>query len=82
MDSNYLPWTSEKFKPGDRVTWTKKAIENNIPTRSRRTLEGEVVRADMGECGVTYSVHVLWDTYKHPHRYAGSFITKVKRRKS
>ena len=77
--SDYLPWTAEQFKPGDRVTWTVKAIEHNIPTRSRRGLVGKVVKVITGESGATWSVSVLWDTYKRPHRYAGSFITKTKR---
>lgn len=73
-----LPWTGEKFKPGDRVTWTEKAIRYSIPTRSRREIKGKVVKAETGVNGTTWSVTVLWDSYKRPHRYAGSFITKTK----
>jgi hypothetical protein len=75
---DYQPWTWERFRPGDRVSWTAKAIRSNIPTKSRREIKGRVTKTDVGVNGATWTVHVLWDGYKRPHSYAGCFITKVK----
>lgn len=75
-DEEYMHWTYESIKKGDRVTWTKKAFALNIPTKNRRELNGTVVKTDAWD-GATYTVTVLWDGYKRPHRYAGAFITKV-----
>lgn len=77
MYTDDAPWTAEQFAPGDRVTWTEKAIRHNVPTKSRREIQGKVVKAKIGSNGLTWTVHVQWDGYKHPHSYAGSFITKV-----
>jgi hypothetical protein len=73
-----VPWSHERFAIGDRVKWTPKAIRCNIPTKSRRELRGTVTAVEVGTSGATFTVAVLWDTYKRPHRYAASFITKVK----
>ena len=72
-----MPWSRESFAIGDRVKWTAKAIRRNVPTKSRRDLRGVVRKVDVGSSGLTFSVTVLWDTYKRPHRYAASFITKA-----
>jgi len=72
-----VPWSREKFTKGDRVRWTAKAIRCNIPTKTRRDIRGTVVKADAGErTSYTYTVTVLWDGYRRPHRYAATFITK------
>lgn len=75
---DWQPWTWEHFNVGARVTWTSKAIRCNIPTRSRREIKGRVTKTEVWSNGATWTVHVLWDGYKHPHSYAGCFITKVK----
>lgn len=72
-----VPWSPERFTIGDRVRWTAKAVRCNVPTKSRRNLRGVVKAVSVGSGGVTFSVTVLWDTYKRPHRYAASFITKA-----
>jgi hypothetical protein len=74
---DWTPWTWEQFVPGDRVSWTAKAIRYNIPTKSRREIKGHVVKAEVGSNGATWTVRVLWDGYKRPHSYAGCFITKA-----
>ena len=72
-----VPWSRETFEVGDRVKWTAKAIRRNIPTKSRRGLRGVVTKVDVGEgTGLTFTVHVLWDGYKHPQSYAACFVTK------
>ena len=71
------PWSRERFSRGDRVKYTAKAIRRNIPTKTRRGLHGIVTAVETGSHGLTFSVSVLWDGYKRPHRYAGSFITKA-----
>lgn len=73
-----LPWSNERFAVGDRVQFTAKAIRYNIPTKSRRDIRGRVTKAEVGSNGKTWAVHVLWDSYKRPHSYAASFITKSK----
>jgi len=73
-----VPWSSEHFAIGDRVKWTPKAVRFGVPTKSRRDLRGVVRAVEIGTGGVTLSVTVLWDTYKRPHSYAASFITKAK----
>lgn len=71
------PWSREAFAVGDRVRWTAKAIRCNIPTKTRRKLRGVVTSVEVGAgTSLTFTVGVLWDTYKRPHRYAASFVTK------
>lgn len=73
-----VPWSSERFVVGDRVKYTAKAIRRNIPTKSRRDICGMVTAVEVATpSSVTYTVTVLWDGYKRPHRYAASFITKT-----
>lgn len=76
-----LPWTAEEFKPGDRVTWTEKAVRFGIAKGARMALTGKVIKARVGPNGATWSVTVLWGTYRRSHTYAGSFITKVVRKR-
>jgi hypothetical protein len=70
------------FEVGDRVTWTQKAIEYNLPTRKSRNVLGTVINTWVGENDCTHTVAVLWDGYKHPIEYAGSFITRARKAKS
>lgn len=72
-----VPWSRESFETGDRVKWTAKAIRRNIPTKSRRNLRGRVTSVEVGDgTGLTFTVRVLWDGYKHPQSYAACFVTK------
>ena len=73
-----LPWTYENFEIGDRVTWSEKALRRNVPTHSRRGIKGYVTKLEVGKNGETYTIKVIWDGYKHPHKYAGCFIAKTK----
>lgn len=73
-----VPWSREKFSPGDRVRWTAKAIRCRVPTKTRYGIRGTVVKAEIGErTPYTYTVYVLWDGYKRAHGYAACFVTKT-----
>lgn len=67
-----------KYKPGDRVRLSRKALSGNIASARTRDAEGTVTKVDRSErSGWTYFVTVKWDRLSQPQTFAAAFVTKV-----
>lgn len=67
----------KKYKPGDRVRLSRKALRGNIGSARTKNATGTVTKVDRSETsGWTYFVTVKWEHLSVPQTFAAAFVTK------
>jgi hypothetical protein len=66
----------KKYRAGDRVRLSRKALAARVGSAKTRDAVGTVTKVDRSEIsGWTYFVTVKWDKLSVPQTYAAAFVT-------